>query len=696
MLLTHADVEQEQWDAYKAEINGTPLADESIWIAGHDTAHLTDDESESVMAEENDVEPGEARERANQEILAADALARIAESKLAADQQRIRYELSIKRKFPAVVEGRELSIGDDSCPPIVPGDPSVVWLVPTDADAIAARSLGYVATLIVVKSAVSLESQRVKNILDRAKVIAIIQNHLVDETETDADIPPEYGDLFQVISENHPSFSLNILTPPAPFKTLSEMVEPVVDAAIPAQAVGPSVEDDAYTSEQPADTALAPVVNASDINASCPSIWSGDRSVIWLVHAGNEAQASAAMNSVETPTIIVIPAGAPTWLANPQIAALLERAQSITIVQASLQDAAVQASFDEQYDELSWRLRASYPDATVMQARQPDIESGIVLAPPHEAGATQDADLDAAAAHATLDSVRDALAKVPDDLAAMPKVLAQVALFGLPAKKMQLKDASGAALMALDEHGVAERTAGGREKRQATGAREHMVGLRLACGPGVGSFIYTGQQLGTEDETVYLACIRLSKKQLLGERVFFRQIDLLRECGMKQNAPNWAAIQARLDRLATARFVIDFARDRKQFHVAAGLLNWGVQQDTGELYISLDAEGAELFGSLAQQPWAERLALPSNISARLLTYICSQDVNKLHTVGAIELQVLLGYKGQASKFRDSCLDALHLLGARGILMHKSIVNSKANAIGKSMEYFEWYRTQDLV
>lgn len=230
----------------------------------------------------------------------------------------------------------------------------------------------------------------------------------------------------------------------------------------------------------------------------------------------------------------------------------------------------------------------------------------------------------------------------PGDAAAMPTELTRVSLFGLPADK--------------------------------PGARKMLRAMKLDSRSDV-EVLYTGEQLSAKEETTWLACFRLGRGVPMGQRIYLNLTDLLCELKLSNTGGkrgNRQAVITRLDRLSAAHFKVHFTRGDKTYSITTGMLKWGIENETGAMYIRLDPDGAALFENLSYQPWDVRLSLHSDVSARMLSYISGHEQGKPHSQTMDNLKRWCGYGGVIRKFRLACIAALEELEAKGVLVKGSI------------------------
>ncbi len=226
----------------------------------------------------------------------------------------------------------------------------------------------------------------------------------------------------------------------------------------------------------------------------------------------------------------------------------------------------------------------------------------------------------------------------PESVAAMPTELTRVSLFGLPSDRR--------------------------------GARKMLDDVLLESRPDI-QVRYTGKQLSAKDETCWLACLRLGRGLPMGQRIYLNKNDLLKEMGLARTGQNWKTTEARLDRLSKAHFTIEFKRNGKSYRMTTGLMKYGIENETGAMYIRLDPDGAALFENLAYQPWQVRLSLKSDVSARLLSYVTGHEQGKPHSQTLENLKRWCGYTGETRKFRAAIRASLEELESKGVLVKGS-------------------------
>lgn len=273
-----------------------------------------------------------------------------------------------------------------------------------------------------------------------------------------------------------------------------------------------------------------------------------------------------------------------------------------------------------------------------------------------------------AAATGEVEKIGTKLRHWPEEVAAMPTELTRTSLFGLPSDK-------GVGIPGENE----------KNKRERKMLRNH----KLESRPGI-EIYYTGEELSAKDETCWLACLRLGRGIPLGQRIYLNMTDLLNELGLPNTGGkrgNRQAVKNRLERLSAAHFKVEFSRKGKSYSITTGLLKYGIENETGKMYIRLDPDGTPLFENLAYQPWSVRLSLTTDIAARLLSYLSGHEKGKPHQVTLPELKSWCGYGGRPDKFRVAAMNALKEFESKGVLERGA---SKTIRDGKT-EKFRWVR-----
>lgn len=181
---------------------------------------------------------------------------------------------------------------------------------------------------------------------------------------------------------------------------------------------------------------------------------------------------------------------------------------------------------------------------------------------------------------------------------------------------------------------------------------------------------FTGEELNVQDETVWLAVLRLCRGKPLGERVQFTFPQLLSELRMTDTGGKTGSrrlILNRLERLSIAHIKVELNRNDSKSLITTGLMKFGIEEETGKMYVRLDPDGAILFDNLAYQNWDTRLSLKSDIAVRMLDYVCGHQAGKPHSQKIENLKMWFGYKGRTDKFKTAALSALQELEAGGVI-----------------------------
>lgn len=186
---------------------------------------------------------------------------------------------------------------------------------------------------------------------------------------------------------------------------------------------------------------------------------------------------------------------------------------------------------------------------------------------------------------------------------------------------------------------------------------------------------FTGEELNVQDETVWMAILRLCRGKPLGERIFFTLAQLLGELKMRDTGGKTGSrsqVIKRLERLSIAHIKIELTRKDNKSVITTGLLKFGIEDETKKMYVRLDPDWAILFENLAYQNWETRLSLKSDISVRLLDYVCGHQSGKPHAQRLENLQKWLGYSGRPDKFRAAAMAGLKELEAAGVIRAQQV------------------------
>lgn len=237
-----------------------------------------------------------------------------------------------------------------------------------------------------------------------------------------------------------------------------------------------------------------------------------------------------------------------------------------------------------------------------------------------------------------VEKVGGKLRQWPEEVAAMPTELTRTSLFGLPSDR--------------------------------NGERKELDKTKLDSRKDI-ELIYSGKSLSAKDETAWLACLRIGRSVPLGQRIYMHKTDLLRELRLKNTGPNWKTLSNRLDRLSTASIKANFSRGNKSYSITMGFMKWGIEHETGKMFIRLDPDGAALFENLSYQPWDVRLSLKTDVAARVLSYVSGHEKGKPHHLPLLDLKSWCGYGGRPDKFRVVAIAALKELETKGVLMDGS-------------------------
>lgn len=228
------------------------------------------------------------------------------------------------------------------------------------------------------------------------------------------------------------------------------------------------------------------------------------------------------------------------------------------------------------------------------------------------------------------EKVGSKLRQWPEEVAAMPTELTRTSLFGLPRR----------------------------------GRRKVMDWEKLSSRADV-EVSYNGKQLDQADADLWLACLRMGRGVPMGQRVYTTRAALLKGIGRKDDGRTRAWLEESLKRMAAASFMLETTRAGRKIKVTTGMMKWGIEEQSGQMFIRLDADGAALFENLAYVGWERRLTLDSNAAKALQLYISGHMAGKPHAVPLADLAHWMGYEGRLRQFRASLQDAMDQLAKAG-------------------------------
>lgn len=240
----------------------------------------------------------------------------------------------------------------------------------------------------------------------------------------------------------------------------------------------------------------------------------------------------------------------------------------------------------------------------------------------------------------------------PEECAAMPTELTRVSLFGLIRR----------------------------------GRRKVMYWERLASRADI-EVSYFGKQLDQADADLWLACLRMGRGVPMGQRIYTTKAALLKEIGRADTGQSRAWLEESLKRMAGAAFMLETKRNGRKIKVTTGMLKFGIEEPSGQMFIRLDPEGAALFENLAYIGWEQRLALGSNAAKALQLYVSGHMAGKPHAVPLADLAHWMGYEGRLRQFRATLQHAMDELAKAGAI---SAYGIKAGPRGEEIAY--WTRS----
>lgn len=199
--------------------------------------------------------------------------------------------------------------------------------------------------------------------------------------------------------------------------------------------------------------------------------------------------------------------------------------------------------------------------------------------------------------------------------------------------------------------------------------------------------LFSGEELDQADADLWLACLRLGRGVPVGQRIYTIRAAMLKEIKRTDTGSNRAWLTASLDRLKKASLKCTMRRDGKTTVISTRMLDWGLIEETGQMFVRLDPGGFNLFENLAYFDWKKRLALKLDATKALQIYACGHQKGKPHSVRLSDLAAWAGYRGRTRQFRRECvIPALAELEAVGFLKNGKV------ATGPKGEIVSWVRT----
>lgn len=199
------------------------------------------------------------------------------------------------------------------------------------------------------------------------------------------------------------------------------------------------------------------------------------------------------------------------------------------------------------------------------------------------------------------------------------------------------------------------------------GRRKIMDAVKLESRSDV-EVLFTGKELDQADADLWLACLRLGRGVPMGQRIYTTRSALLKEIGRCTGTSDYKWLRESLRRLKQASFECTYKREGKTFIVSTGMLNWGLIEETGIMFIRLDPDGFQLFENLSYIDWEQRLSLKLDATKALQIYASGHQSGRSHSVALADLAGWAGYSGRLRKFRAECVvPALAELEAVGFL-----------------------------
>ncbi len=190
---------------------------------------------------------------------------------------------------------------------------------------------------------------------------------------------------------------------------------------------------------------------------------------------------------------------------------------------------------------------------------------------------------------------------------------------------------------------------------------------------------YFGMELDNGiDQELWLLALSIARGMKTGTRIWVTQKGLLRELGRSTGGQAKRNLKLALDRLASATLRIQFQRGENHYKFTTSLLNWGIEEETGRMFIRVDPDGQALFENLSYLDFELHLALEGGVTKALHLYAISHTRGQQHRQSLAHLKEWFGYEGQYRDFRNAILEAMQQLEENGILSDGAIQKGRGH------------------
>ena len=201
--------------------------------------------------------------------------------------------------------------------------------------------------------------------------------------------------------------------------------------------------------------------------------------------------------------------------------------------------------------------------------------------------------------------------------------------------------------------------------------------------PAVGNIhaMRDGPALDQFDADTYMGVLALSKGEQIGKRCYTTMSALAEAMGKSVGGKNitlkededgkLGAIPESLRKLAATHFEFRYTLNEngvdKTRRVSANFLKWGVEEETGKVFIELDPDSARLFERIAKMSWETRKSLDKALSKALYLQFSTIGPDKSKAIKLIDLKEQVGFSGEWRHFKSRLLEALEELANSKII-----------------------------
>ncbi len=175
---------------------------------------------------------------------------------------------------------------------------------------------------------------------------------------------------------------------------------------------------------------------------------------------------------------------------------------------------------------------------------------------------------------------------------------------------------------------------------------------------------YTGMRLDQSDLDVWQQVIHLCQGYAVEERVFFSRKSFLRDIGRNDGKSDREWLRQSLDRMVACAVILEHGSR----HYANNLLGWGVDDQSGHVFVRVNREIAQFFQreQFTLVEAKRRFSLKSQIAKWICDYFSSLPDTPVLSVA--ELRDLCGSEiANLFKFRQKLKTALDELKEAGVL-----------------------------